>query len=72
MKRKNTRKAGKSSAKKPKLDVVFPIDSLIANPGFGLVSQTIFKHLNLQDVVNCRLVSKSWKDFIDNDRHWYI
>ena len=69
MKRKNSEKKQVSQTKKPKLEEVFPIETILQNPGFQLISRNIFKCLRLEDFANCRLVSKSWKQFIDEDTY---
>ena len=35
---------------------------------FGHIGEQIFEQLNSQTFTNCRLVSKSWKTFVDNER----
>ena len=35
---------------------------------FSHVGENIFKNLNNKDLVRCRGVNKTWKDFIDNNR----
>ena len=52
-----------------KVEEAFPIDTLLQNPGYDLISRNIFKYLKLKDFENCRLVSKSWKQFIDEDKY---
>ena len=69
MKRKISEKKQVSQTKKPKVEEVFPIESILQNPGFQLISRNIFKYLKLEDFSNCRLVSKSWKQFIDEDKY---
>ena len=69
MKRKNSGKKQVSRAKKPKLSECFPIDTLLQNPGYELISRNIFKYLKLEDFSNCRLVNKNWKQFIDEDKY---
>ena len=69
MKRKNSEKKQVSQTKKPKVEEVFPIETILQNPGFQLISRNIFKYLKLKDFSNCRLVSKSWKQFIDGDKY---
>ena len=69
MKRKNSVKKQVSRAKKPKLSECFPIDTLLQNPGYELISRNIFKYLKLEDFSNCRLVSKALKQFIDEDKY---
>ena len=66
-KRKNYKQV--SRTKKAKLEEVFPINTLIQNSGYQLISRTIFKYLKLKDFSNCCLVSKGWKRFIDEDKY---
>ena len=58
-----------SQTKKPKVEEVFPINTILQNPGFELISRNIFKYLNYEDLLTCRLVSKFWKQFIDEDNY---
>ena len=46
----------------------FPISKLLENHGLQLIVQDIFAYLDLDNLWNCREVSKSWRDFIDNNR----
>ena len=48
--------------------VFFPISKLLENHGLQLIVQDIFAYLDLDNLWNCREVSKSWRDFIDNNR----
>ena len=47
----------------------FLIDTFIQNPGFEIISRTIFQYLDLKSFHRCRLVSKTWKCFVDEDKH---
>ena len=58
-----------SHTKKTKVKDIFPIKTILQNPGLRLISRNIFKYLKLEDFSNCRLVSKSWKQFIDEDKY---
>ena len=58
-----------SRTKKPKVEEVFPIETILQNPGLQLISRNIFKYLKLKDFSHCRLVSKFWKQFIDEDKY---
>ena len=58
-----------SQTKKPKVEEVFPIETILQNPGLQLISRNIFKYLKLKDFSHCRLVSKFWKQFIDEDKY---
>ena len=44
------------------------LDELVHNPGLRHIALQIFSELDPQSHVNCRLVSKGWKDCIDNDK----
>ena len=46
----------------------FPISKLLENQGLQFLVQDIFFCLDRDSIWNCRQVSKSWKDFIDNGR----
>ena len=63
------RKNSSSGTKKTILEEGFPIDTFIQNPGYQLISRNIFKYLKLKDFSNCCLVSKGWKQFIDEDKY---
>ena len=45
-----------------------PISKLLESQGLQLIMQDIFAYLDLDNLWNCREVSKSWRDFIDNNR----
>lgn len=47
------------------------LDDLVHNPGLEHIAKQIFKYLCLKYLGRCRAVSKGWKSFIDNDRHWW-
>ena len=47
------------------------LDELVNNTGLKHVALLIFKKLSPEDLGNCRLVSKGWKECIDNDKHWW-
>ena len=68
MKRKNSDSKQVSRTKKTKLEEVFPIETFLQNPGYQLISRNIYKYLKLKDFSNCCLVSKGWKQFIDEDK----
>ena len=40
--------------------------------GFKHIAEQIFCYLDIQDLAKCRLVSRSWKEFIEDLKHWYI
>ena len=44
------------------------LDELVLNPGLQHVAIYIFKKLDPKSLANCRLVSKKWKDCIDNGK----
>jgi len=58
-----------SRDKKAKSEDFFPIETFLQNPGYQLISRNIFKYLKLKDFSNCCLVSKGWKQFIDEDKY---
>ena len=41
---------------------------IFTNLGLVQIAKTIYRHLDLKTLANCRLVSKSWKTSIDNSR----
>ena len=43
------------------------LDELIQNRGLQHLARSIFWFLDYSSLTSCRLVSKSWKDFIDNN-----
>ena len=45
-----------------------PISKILENQGLHLIVQDIFAYLDLDNLWKCRQVSKSWRDFIDNNR----
>ena len=69
MKRKTLESKQDSQTEKPKFEEVFPIETFIQNPGYWMISRNIFKYLKLEDLLTCRLVSKFWKQFIDEDNY---
>ena len=46
------------------------MDSLTKNPGFLHISEKIFLFLNHDNLMNCRLVNRSWKNVIENPIFW--
>ena len=50
---------------------IFRMDDLVGNPGLKHIALQIFKGLDLKSHSNCRLVSKKWKDCIDNNKWWW-
>ena len=50
---------------------IFRMDDLVGNPGLKHIALQIFKGLDLKSHGNCRLVSKKWKDCIDNNKWWW-
>ena len=44
------------------------LDELVTNPGLQHVALYIFKKLDPKTLGNCRLVSREWKDCIDNGK----
>ena len=48
------------------------LDELVKNPGLQHVALNIFKKLDPKSLGNCRLVSKQWKDCIDEVKWWWL
>ena len=48
------------------------LQMLALNPGLSHLVNQIFGNLNATELANCRLVSKTLKDFIDNNKYWWI
>ena len=48
------------------------LEELMGNPGLEHISDKIIEYLGPEDVAECRLVSKFWRDYIDSHKHWYI
>ena len=48
------------------------IDFLISNQGYDCLVETIFANMDPITLARCRLVSKSWKDLIDNRKSLLI
>ena len=46
------------------------MDRIINNPGLNHLSEKIFKYLERDSLLQCRLVSKSWKNALDNPKFW--
>ena len=46
------------------------MEAIIKIPGFQHVGEDIFKLLNKESVLNCRLVNSSWKQFFDQPIFW--
>ena len=46
------------------------MEAIIKIPGFQHVGEDIFKLLNKESVLQCRLVNSSWKRFIDRPMFW--
>ena len=44
------------------------MEGLMKNSGLSLIAEEIFLNLNIQDLVNCRLVSSFWLEFIDGHK----
>ena len=47
------------------------LGDLVCNPGLKHIALQIFKGLDPKSHGNCRLVSKEWKDCIDNSKWWW-
>ena len=48
------------------------IQDLIQNQGLKHVAEKIFGYLDAKSLANCREVSKSWRDLIDDGKMWWI
>ena len=48
------------------------MEKLLANPGHCQIVRHISSFLDLKSLTQCRLVSQSWRDLIDNDRPWLV
>ena len=49
---------------------VSSMDLLTENPAFHAIVEKIFGFLNQENLNSCRLVSKSWKNILDNPIFW--
>ena len=47
------------------------LDELVKNSELKRVAWQIFKELDPKSLGKCRLVSKAWRECIDNDKHWW-
>ena len=47
------------------------LDELVHNPGLGHIARHIFNFFDIKTLGKCRQVSRGWKSFIDNDKHWW-
>ena len=47
------------------------LDNLVCNSGLVHVAYKIFGYLDLKSLRNCRLVSKAWKDCIEDDSSYW-
>ena len=46
------------------------MEDLLKNPGLCLIAKLISSNLDVKSLARCRLVSKAWRDLIDNHRSW--
>ena len=46
------------------------MDTFLSNPGLNHIGLKILFHLDFETLLNIRLVSQSWKWFLDNPRFW--
>ena len=51
---------------KPKNDISTHLNPMVFHPRFRHVSEKILKKMDMKTFKNCRQVSKSWQEFIDN------
>ena len=47
------------------------MERFMSNQGLEHLADKIIEYLDPKDVANCRLVSRFWRDYIDNRKHWY-
>ena len=49
------------------------MDEFVCNPGLEFIAHKIFEYVDCHEtLMNCRLVSKSWKNCLDRNRKWWI
>ena len=48
------------------------IQDLIQNQGLKHIAEEIIGYLDAKSLANCRLVSKSWRDLVENGKIWWI
>ena len=46
------------------------MEQLFSNFGLNHISEEIFLYLNRNDLLNCRLVNKTWKNNVDHPNFW--
>ena len=46
------------------------MDLFMNNPGLHHIGKVIFKHLDHDTLLSCRLVNQSWKAFVDDYDFW--
>ena len=46
------------------------MEEFLRNPGLCLIVKLISSNLNVKSLAQCRLVSKAWRNLIDNHRSW--
>ena len=56
--------------KKPKNQFSIGLHEIFTNQGFEVITHEIIKKLGTECLKACRLVSKSWKNTIDNSKIW--
>ena len=74
MKRKQRRQP-KKTTKSPKMDTeetVSPFESLLKNPGYFVIVNQICENLDAPDLFNCHRVSKSFNDFLNQNKKCLI
>ena len=45
---------------------------LLTNPGLDHIPRQVLGYLDAQTVLSCLRVSKAFKAFVENERHWYL
>ena len=48
------------------------MEGIIENQGLNGIVHHISRFLDVKSLAQCRLVSQSWRDLIDNDRPWLV
>ena len=48
------------------------MEKILSTPGLHHIAEMIFLRLDLESLSNCRLVSRNWKQFIDQPNMWLV
>ena len=57
--------------KKPKSSSYSKMDEIVRNQGLHHISKLIFNCLDMKTLLNCRKVSKNWKNVLDDPWFWF-